>query len=133
MTEQDLDSMLDHLMAHPESNAMGICRRTSINNQRISVILRKLEKDGYVDSKNSTAGMRYSASYDGIIFLQRGGYKAESRRIRRKDQLDQIERISLIAGGIGGSVAGIYFLRKVVLYVWNLCLMCPMCDSMHVT
>lgn len=75
------------------------------------LIMVKLNSDGYVDGLETNQWM-FKINYEGILFFQEGGYKAQLRDKKRKRIKEDIYNIITATGAI---IAGLYAIWQVYI------------------
>ncbi len=92
--------------------------------------LRKLEADGFADISYGKAvnnetqervddksDKRYNITYDGFVFLENGGYKADAKRKWYSYTMTRIEVWAVI---LGGGLAAVYYFVELCKFFYSL-------------
>ena len=113
-----LDSVLEWMyLNNKPSHSKDICENANIkvSDNEAYKILCKLSKDGYADVVNNI--WVFEINYNGIIFFESGGYKAEIQDLKSRRNLH--DRINKIVA-LGTFLAGIYALIETLKFLLNI-------------
>lgn len=79
-------------------------------------VMNKLCKDGYADHKLVNNITSFYITFDGLVFIERGGYTKQLQKEKQRKKLNDVLAITIAVSGI---VASIYYVVELVNYKNN--------------
>ena len=129
MNHKDLQTVLEYLNKYSNQQfevANFKSKLTQYDKRACVSIFEKLYKDGYIDrdtrGKDNVEAFYHQISYDGIIFLEQGGYLELNKQEVLKTKKLQKENYLRLTVGIASVVVGVYYLIQIVKEIvsWSL-------------
>lgn len=109
-----LDSTLKSLKTHTSNNPLPkevILQKINLlelSNRDRRLIFDKLFKDGYVDKLEGRIPEEYFITFNGLLFLEKGGYTKEDSRKKIEFLFKRLSNIILVIASIIGAVYSVF-------------------------
>lgn len=124
MDYKDLDIILSLLNSNKDSTEMqlihnqykmkSLVRFSKFTEEKLRLILNKLESDKYVDFMMKDDIRYYYINYNGIEFLEQGGYAEKLRLQKLKEDTNKRENVLIQIATVGSVIVGAYYLLLLI-------------------